>query len=182
MPKLSVTPFGYVFGSAPAGTKMNVVQVKEIEALGFDYQQITSKNIPIDFVERVVRIAKESLGPNPISTLASLYERRGLASSCSYNYDFLRDTAEFINGSTRSMSIKSRVQLMEFHDVDKKVSFNPIESLPFGKANRFNVENKPGVAGESVYTRWLRQTDGLNDMLCTITVLFGNPNQLCCNK
>tara|TARA_B100001057_G_scaffold463613_1_gene517916 strand:+ start:134534 stop:135073 length:540 start_codon:yes stop_codon:yes gene_type:complete len=179
MSKPVASPFGFCFGQPSAGKKLPVLAVPEVEALALEYRTCTRKQVSMDFLGRMVHTAKILLGPNPISHLSSLYERRALVSESDYNYDFLQDTVKFIETGHRTMGISTISQLMDFLGEDEKFEFHPLKYLPPINPTRMERTSQPC---ESVYTRWLQQPNGVNDMLCTLIVLFGKHNQLCCNK
>jgi len=171
MSKVAVSPFGFCFGSPKAGEKVRVLATPEVEALYAEYRTSTSKNVSMDFIGRLVRTAKTLLGQNPIQHLSSIYERRALVGVSDYSYDFLQDTVSFIETGNRPMGVNTRRQLVEFHGEDEKIIYHPLKSLPPGNSPRMKRSSQPC---ESVYTRWLQQPNGVNDMLCTLVVLFGN--------
>ena len=179
MSKQVVTPFGFCFGSPKVGSKLRVLPIPEVEALYSEYVTSTSKTVSMDFIGRLVHTAKLLLSENPIGHLSSIYERRSLLSESDYSYDFLQDTVSFIETGNRQMSINTRRQLVEFHGEDDKVIFHPLKSLPPGNRPRMKRTSQPC---ESVYTQWVARPNGVNDMLCTLVVLFGKHTQLCCNK
>lgn len=179
MSKAVVSPFGFCFGSPKAGKKLSVLAVPEVEALACEYRSCTNKTVSMDFIGRLTKCAKTLLGTNPIGQLVNLYERRALVSESDYNYDFLQDTLSFIDTGYRPMGISTRSQLMEFHGEDAEVTYHPLKNLPPVNPKRAERGSQPC---ESVYTRWLQQPNGVNDMLCTLIVLFGKQTQLCCNK
>lgn len=182
MSKAVVGMSGFSFGPKSVGEKCKVITLSEVEVLVKEYTSIRTSHVTMDFVKRLTRIGRTLLGENVTSHLSSIYENRGLVTESDYNYDFLQDTIKFIETGTRPMSISARVQLMEFHGDDDKVRHYPLKSFSFDRAKSVRSHSAPGKTGESVYTRWLNQPNGLNDMLCTVIVLFGNHNQLCCNK
>lgn len=179
MSKATASPFGFRFGQPKAGEKVLILAVPEVEALYCEYRDSRTTHVSMDFIKRVVKVYKLLLGENPIRHLSSIYERRTLVSESDYNYDFLKDTVSFIETGNRPMGISTRSQLMEFHREDETPLFHPLKSLPLNKRERIKQTLPPG---ESVYTHWLLQTNGLHDMLCTLIVLFGKHTQLCCNK
>jgi len=179
MSKAAISPFGFCFGSPKVGAKLRVLALPEVEALYSEYVTSSSKYVSMDFIGRLVHTAKLILGDNPIAHLSSIYERRCLVSESDYSYDFLQDTVSFIETGNRAMSINARRQLVEFHGEDEKVVFHPLKYLPPGNRPRIKRTSQPC---ESVYTQWVSQPNGVNDMLCTLVVLFGKHTQLCCNK
>jgi hypothetical protein len=179
MSKATISPFGFCFGQPKAGKELLVLAVPEVEALYCEYLDARTTHVSMDFIKSMVKVSKLLLGDNPILHLSSIYERRTLCIESDYNYDFLRDTVSFIETGNRPMGISTRSQLMDFHREDETPLFHPLKSLPLNKVERIKQTLPPG---ESVYTHWLSQTNGVHDMLCTLIVLFGKHTQLCCNK
>ena len=179
MSKATISPFGFCFGQKEAGKKLLVIASPDIEALHCEYRDMRTTHVSMDYIRRLVKVAKLLLGDNPVRHSASIYEQRALVTESDYNYDFLQDTILFITTGNRPMGITTRNLLMEFHQEDDEPMFHPLKSLPLEKTKRIEYTLPPG---ESVYTRWLSQTNGVNDMLCTLIVLFGKHTQLCCNK
>ena len=182
MAKTTVSPAGFAFGDNNRD-EFSVVALTEINDLAKEYREMRTQYASIDYVERLVYIAKRVLGNNPLLTLASLYERGSLVSDCEHNYAFLTDTRELLMTGKRSMGISTRVQLMEFHSEYSTLELNAIHRTLLGKARKLGLNYISTLAvGDNMYTHWLKQPHGLNDMLCTLVVLFGNTNQLCCNN
>ena len=74
--------------------------------------------------------------------------------------DFLIDTVEFINGGIRSMDIGLWMNYLDFET--KKP---PLQAKP--KVVELNS------TGANYIVRWLRQPNGLEDLVSTIAILFG---------
>lgn len=74
--------------------------------------------------------------------------------------DFIVDTVEFINGSLRSLDINIWTNYLDF--TTKK---------PSSKIDRRLVELNS--TGTNYIGKWLRQPNGFEDLLATLTILFG---------
>lgn len=85
-----------------------------------------------------------------------------------FNYDFLLDTLKFIETGHRSMSVETwEGLLMENQPPNKDFKARP----------NFSVSQSPlsviGSKTEDVISRWCAQPKGFEDMLKTLTVMFG---------
>lgn len=184
MAKPTITPAGFAIapsvGMPVSNSKCYVEVVDRVVDLNERYRKLPGEHIPMDMVQELISIAKSFLGPIPAQAFASIYESKRIATNCDHNYEFLCDTIAFLANGYRPMSIRARASLMEFYTDEKVVT--PIQS------NLTSPRSLPKETRDAVnrieggYLAWLRMENGFNDMLCTVTVLLGDSNQLCCNK
>lgn len=177
-----VSPTHLVFGPRVGYAQIEVME--HIVELNKEYRTIRCREFPIEFVGRVVAAAKELLGPNPLSRLRSIYDGGLFATSNEHNYLYLIDTMYFITKGYRPMSHEARMLLMDATPVGETI---PLEVADFQIAQRERSKNIDRFAGidtsaQCSYADWVKKPGGLNDLLCTLVVLFGDTTQLCCNK
>lgn len=184
MVKPIISPAGVVIGPSLGASvpniKCSVEMVERVNELTAAYRKLPGEHIPMEMITETVSIAKQLLGSAPAHGLASIYESKRLATTCDHNYEFLCDTIAMLAKGYRPMSIRARAQLMEFYTEEKVVT--PLQSKLTSPRSLPKETRDLLPQMKDGYDCWLRMENGFNDMLCTVTVLLGDSNQLCCNK
>lgn len=77
-----------------------------------------------------------------------------------HDLEFLLDTVEFVNGGVRSLSIDTWMSLLD----QKPKKPNPSPAVPYVTLN---------YTGTNYIGKWLRQPNGMADLISTLIIMFG---------
>lgn len=122
-----------------------------------------------DYISRLIQSLK-----NHIPDINRfIYNQRYNKRLTGHNYNVLHELVKFINTGRHDLSPKSAMNLLEYS------SWRPDEGISRGKLAKDRIVNRvEGVMGTEYISRWLTQDNAVEDIVCTMYILFGNTEEL----
>jgi hypothetical protein len=141
-----------VSGSADINALYNDLINRTIDPSGWTYQR------------RALRVAMLALGGFALF----LNTQKNNPFLYGYNYEFLLDTLKFIKTGRRRVSVQNWLALL----TENPKPSNDFRERATSKEIR-DFYNAVGVAGNKVIADWVSQPGGLNDMVVSLYIMFG---------
>lgn len=134
------------------------------------YQYMSS----FDFREKIILIALKAFGTQNFYHWVKLQEMSPMYTDM--HRRFIMDTLRFISEGTRAVSIQSWIQLIYPRETTQKDrEFNvPIEDIFSNGTMNIETAGRLPQSIVDIIPRWCAQDNGIQDMLITLRVLFGD--------
>lgn len=155
--------------------KRNAISANStVEALYASYIKQTVRTGDFTFRKQILLAAFEAFGTPDFMYWFNTQYTKNPAAGTIHN-DFLVDTLKFLTFGRRDMSLETWASLVQITDEGNNIGSMPSEAKEFfgisepGKRRYVNDSNMIDIV-----KRWCSQPQGLEDLLGTLHILFGN--------
>lgn len=159
--------------SYSASGKPRPVGHKSVDKLYGQYINRALNTTSVDFRRKVLTVALQAFGTRDFEVwYSSQRQSPGLGRT---HIDFLEDTLRFIWNGRREMDVNTWLAILELEDAgDRSGAYSELAKDFFGI--RSNGVERPARNRDmvDVVQAWCSRAGGIEDMLCTLHVLFGN--------
>lgn len=158
--------------STPSG-KLRPVGNRAVDKLYGQYINRAVLTTAVEFRRQVLATALHAFGTRNFEVWFS--SQRQSPKVGRTHLDFLEDTIQFIWSGRRNMDVNTWLAILEAEDVgDRSGAYSELVNEFFGirSYGLERVERNRDMV--DVIQGWCSQSGGIEDMLCTLHVLFGN--------
>lgn len=144
-----------------------------IEALYVQYINRAVNTVTIEFRRKVLTVALKAFGTRDFEVWLSSQRQSPVAGE--NHTGFLEDTLQFLMEGRRSLDIASWQTLVEMADHGERAHDHSERAKEFFGISSNGVNREPrNRSMVDVIQLWCSYPGGIEDMLCTMHVLFGN--------
>ncbi len=140
-----------------------------VEALYSQHMQGTGATLSFDFREKVLQVALEAFGTSDFKHWF-ISQHRSPATG-DLHRRFLDDILAFIVTGRRNMALETWAALLTYSDIDGNIT--PLTPEVIDMFDRSFGKDQP-VSLVDVMVMWCSQPNGIEDLLHTLHILFGN--------
>lgn len=153
----------------------SIVSNRDVDIIWSQYTGAFQYMSSFDFREKIILIALKAFGTQNFMSWIKLQEMSPMYTDM--HRRFIMDTLRFIHEGSRSVNIQSWIQLIYPRETTQKDrEFNvPIEDI-FDTSidNQLAIGSKLPQSLVEIIPMWCAQPGGIEDMLTTMRVLFGD--------
>ena len=150
-----------------------------VEGVYSDYIKKAVDTNTFEFRERVLSCAIDAFGTKCFLTWYLTQFSSPMASQL--HNDFLEDTLRYISTGRRNMALETWQTLLRGTDEGNNIGKISQYAKEFfhlgdGNVNLANIPHNPDFDILKIIQYWCEKNNGMEDMLCTMHILFGNVN------